>query len=276
MNLAFLGEMENTTRKVRDEILAVLEAVQVSDEVREYVGGCHLYFKVPFLLTAWHQALEMRERLAIDMGMHIMSLKLGDDLVDNDMSADRLSLGVGSLTLSHAAIQRMCSYLDPALVLPHLSSSMAALCRAQMLATRSPATTMAQWRERVEGYGGGFLRIYAGIATLAGDARAAADAASRFGTGFGNLITLADDLRDYKRTGERAGNLAALVVDGRVSIDEVQTFVTENRETAASGCTGHATAFPLLSVVDFFVGDIVSRMIPALEEQRLAAQATSG
>jgi len=271
MDLAFLGEMEHTTGKVREEILAVLEAVQVSDEVRQYVRGCDLYFKVPFLLTAWQLAPEMRSRLAIDMGMHIMSLKLGDDLVDNDMSADRLSLGVGSLQLSHVSIERMCGYLDPTVLLPHLSDSMAALCRAQILATRDAATTLAEWRERVEGYGGGFLRIYARIATLAGDTRAAADAACRFGTGFGNLITLADNLRDYERTGERAGNLAALFVDGRVDLDDILAYVSEMRDIAASGCTGHPTAFDLQWVVDFFVGDIVSRMIPTLKEQRAAA-----
>jgi hypothetical protein len=276
MNLVFLGEMERTTRKVRDEILGALQAVNVSDEVCKYVSGCHLYFKAPFLLTAWQLAPEMRERLAVDMGMHIMSLKLGDDLVDNDMSADRLSLGVGSLQLSHVSLQRMCGYLDPAVLLPLLSDSMAALCRAQILATRSPATTLGEWRERAEGYGGGFLRIYANVATLAGDAPAAADSARRFATGFGNLITLADDLRDYKRTGERAGNLAALAVDGRVSVDDILAFVNDMRDTAVNGCTGHPTAFDLTSVVDFFVSDIVSRMIPTLREQSTAGQTPAG
>jgi hypothetical protein len=273
MNLAFLGEMERATARVREGILSVLDDVQVSDEVRQFVSGCHLYFKVPFLLTAWQLAPEMRERLSIDMGMHIMSLKLGDDLVDNDMSTDRLSLGVGSLQLSHASIERMCSYLDPAVLLPHLSASMAALCRAQILASRKPATSLAEWAQRADGYGGGFLRIYARIATLAGEADAAADAACRFGTGFGNLITLADDLRDYDRTGERAGNLAALVLDGRVRLDDVQAFVSEMRDMAVSGCSGHPTAFDLRLIVDFFVSDIVSRMIPALKEQLTAAQA---
>jgi len=273
MDFMFLTEMELTTRKVRDEILAALEAAKVSDEVCQYVRNCHLYFKVPFLVTMWQIAPEMREKLAVHMGMHIMSLKLGDDLVDNDMSADRLSLGVGSLVLSHLSIQRMCSYLDPAALLPHLSDSMAALCRAQILATRSPATTLGEWRERADGYGGGFVRIYAGIATLSGDSRAAADAASRFATGFGNLITLADDLRDYTRTGERAGNLAALVVSGRVNVDDVVAFTSEMRDMAVSGATGHPTAYDLTAVIDFFVSDIVSRMIPALRQQQMAVQA---
>lgn len=276
MNFMFLAEMEQTTRKIRDEILTAIEAAKVSDEVREYVGGCHLYFKVPFLLTVWQLAPEMRERLAIDMGMHIMSLKLGDDLVDNDMSTDRLSLGVGSLVLSHLSLERMCRYLDPARLMPHFSTSMADLCRAQMLATRSPATSLAQWRERADGYGGGFLRIYAYVATLDGDAHTAMDAATRFGSGFGNLITLADDLRDYTRTGERAGNLAALVVSGAVTVDEVLAFVSEMREVAVSGCAAHKTAYDLTPVVDFFVNDIVSRMIPTLREQQMAGQVTGG
>lgn len=276
MNFMFLGEMEQTTRKLRDEILVALHAVKVSDEVCQYVSGCHLYFKVPFLLTVWQLAPEMRERLAVDMGMHIMSLKLGDDLVDNDMSADRLSLGVGSLHLSHFSLQRMCSYLDPAVLLPHLSDSMAALCRAQMLATRSPATTLDEWRERADGYGGGFIRIYAHVATLAGDSRAAAAAASRFATGFGNLITLADDLRDYTRTGERAGNLAALVVNGRVNVDDVVAFTSEMRDVAVSGCTAQPTAYDLTPVIDFFVNDIVSRMIPTLRQQQTAVQSAGG
>ncbi len=272
MNFMFLGEMEQTTGKVRDEILTALQAAKVSDEVCQYVRDCHLYFKVPFLVTMWQLAPEMREQLAIDMGMHIMSLKLGDDLVDNDMSTDRLSLGVGSLVLSHLSIERMCRYLDPAALLPHLRDSMAALCRAQILASRSPATTLSEWRERADGYGGGFVRIYARIGTLSGEP-GAADAASRFATGFGNLITLADDLRDYTRTGERAGNLAALVISGRVNVDDVVAFTSEMRDLAVSGATAHPTAYDLTAVIDFFVGDIVSRMIPALRQQQMAVQA---
>src|SRR3989442_874773 len=180
MDLGFVLEMEQTSSKVRDAILAALEFADVSAEVREYVKGCRLYFRAPYLLTSWQHAREMRERLAVDMGMHIMSLKLGDDLVDNDMSTDRLSLGVGSLHLSHLALHRMCGYLDPEALLALLTDSMAALCRSQILATQNPAINMAQWREHADGYGGGFLRIYSKIADLLGEARLYPGEAFRF------------------------------------------------------------------------------------------------
>jgi hypothetical protein len=270
MNFAFLAEMEDTSCRIRDEIVMALQSVNVGAEVVEYVRGCHLYFKAPFLLTMWQLAPEMRMKLAIDMGMHIMSLKLGDDLVDNDMSTDRLSLGVGSLHLSHLAVKRMCNYLDPSALLPFLSDSMAELCRAQILATRNPAATLTEWREHADGYGGGFLRIYARIATLSDETKFAVDSACRFATGFGNLITLADDLQDYSRTGERSGNLAALIVDSVVSVEDVTAFVNEMRDVAIFGSRGQQTAYDLRPVIDFFVSDILSRMIPSVVERRTA------
>jgi hypothetical protein len=83
----------------------------VSEEVRQYVRECHLLFKVPFLLTIWQFAPEMREKLAIDMGMHIMSLKLGDDLVDNDMGVHERNCGTwlsadAPLSLRHTTSRR--------------------------------------------------------------------------------------------------------------------------------------------------------------------------
>jgi len=134
---------------------------------------------------------------------------------------------------------------------------------------------MTEWRDHADGYGGGFLRIYAKVATLSGDAQNSVELACLFATGFGNLITLADHLRDYSRTGERTGNLAALVIEDRITVDEVIAYVNEMKDVAMSGCSGGRTAFDLEPTINLYTSDILSRMIPELQSQRATAKVSN-
>ncbi|CAM5742451.1 hypothetical protein SALBM311S_10281 [Streptomyces alboniger] len=87
------------------------------------------------------------------------------------------------------------------------------------------------------------------------------DAARRFAEAFGTIITIADDLTDYDRNGEREGNLAHLMRTGAVPARDVEALLQRLRVQAGAVREQPASS-GLVPVVGLYTDDVLDRLLP--------------
>jgi hypothetical protein len=256
----FESEWDQVYGEVRRRALDELTTLGMSGSGLDYVGGMRLYLRVPFLLSLWVLDRDARREIATDLGLHIIAMKLFDDLVDADTELDRAELGL-CLSLSQNATRRLYERGGPR-ILDVMEGEFGTICAGQLWTKREPARTLDEWLERAGVYGGGFLRCYGRLGALAGGVDEAMDAAGQFAHAFGLVITIADDLRDYDRKGERAGNLAHLLLAGAAHASDVERLVERFRRRAQSAARERPTAYDATPVVDHYCDDVVLRILP--------------
>src|SRR5690554_6751421 len=104
---ALLAEWDEVHNWIRGRLTRYLRGLAVSERTCEYVGGLRLYLRAPFLLTGWVADRRLRHELTYDLAMHVVAMKLFDDLLDADTTLDRYELG-GCLPLWHVAVESLC------------------------------------------------------------------------------------------------------------------------------------------------------------------------
>jgi hypothetical protein len=257
------AELDDGHRYVSGLLMDTMREFNASPELVRYVGDLRLYLRAACLLTMWLPELEQRREIAGELGMHIAAMKLFDDLLDDDSGFDRFELAL-CLLLEQRSVSRLARRADdPRAVLSTLEENFVTVGLGQLRTKREPAVDLASWRTHAETYGGCFLSLYGTLAALAGRTPAAAAAATDFGWGFGMIVTIADDLRDYERHGERVGNLGHLLRAGRVAEAGVRRLIEEARQRATPPADVEC-AHDVRPIIDRYADDVLDRALPAL------------
>lgn len=257
------AELDQSHRYVSGLLMDTMREFRASAELVRYVGDLRLYLRAASLLTMWLPEHRLRQEVAGEIGMHIAAMKLFDDLLDDDSGFDRFELAL-CLLLEQRSVSRLAHRSgDPGAVLSVLEKNFVTVGLGQLRTKREPATDLASWRAHAETYGGCFLSLYGTLAALAGRSPQVSAAATDFGWGFGMIVTIADDLRDYERHGERVGNLGHLLRTGRVTGAELRALVEEVRERATPPA-GLWCAHDVRPIIDRYADDVLDRCLPVL------------
>lgn len=255
-------ELDEVHKHVCDQLISVLRTFEASSAMLDYVASLRLYMRSAHLLTLWTPDRALRSELTCDLAMHIVAMKLFDDLLDDDSGMDRYDLGF-CLLLQNRATRNLASRAgDAQRILAILEEDFMTIGVGQVRTKREPAQDLPEWRAHASTYGACFLGCYGTLAAISGGVPEAADAANDLGRGFGMIVTVADDLRDYERKGERAGNLGHLLLSGRTTVAAVTALLEEMRTLATRNVGNHPAAHDVASVVDTYANDILERMLP--------------
>ncbi|GIF10089.1 Moenomycin biosynthesis protein MoeN5 [Actinoplanes teichomyceticus] len=257
------AELDDAHRYVSGLLMDTMEEFRASPELVRYVGDLRLYLRAACLLTMWLPEERLRREVAGEIAMHIAAMKLFDDLLDDDSGFDRFELAL-CLLLEQRAVSRLAGRADdPRAVLRTVEDNFVTVGLGQLRTKQVPAVDLASWRAHAETYGGCFLSLYGTLAALAGRRPQACAAATDFGWGFGMIVTIADDLRDYERHGERTGNLGHLLRTGRVTEAELRGLLEEARRRATPPADVWC-AHDLRPIIDRYADDVLERGLPVL------------
>ncbi len=260
----FLREWDACHEAARDAVVAALRAMGARPETLEYASGLRLYYRVIYLLTLWAPDADLRRRITIDLAAHVVSMKLIDDLNDDDSGMDRLDLGLGFLTLLLSSTHKLAAYGDAIGVLAAQAENFEHICREQLRCKRVPARDLGTWLDYANEYGARFLATYGRMGGLASGLGAASEVPETFASAFGLIITIADDLTDYFRKHERIGNIGALILDGAVTSADLARVLDRERTRARDAAEALPTAYDLRPMVDIYVYDVLDRIIPMI------------
>jgi hypothetical protein len=258
----FSDRWDRITESVDSNVADALSTVDPTGVLQRYCASLGLYRRVPFLVTCMLAGTPNRNAVAVAIGMHIIGMKLLDDVIDQDTSQATASLVCGGLQLLHRAMALLDSIEPGGLNHTFLSKEMAALVSGLNRSKTSPAIDFVQWRRIASTYGGGFLRIYGRLAGHVVGDRRAAELAGRFSYAFGNIITIADDIVDYEKNDERSGNLGELLATGAVSSRVVCEVVMKMRAVCLCSIKTALERDDLAGIVNHYAGDVVDRIIP--------------
>jgi len=233
----------------------------------EYISAMRFYIRSPFPLTLWVPDPTVRMELTCDLAMHIVGMKLLDDLIDGDNDVDRYDLG-GCLLLQHRAVRGLTARAqEPRHILEVLDDEFVTIGVGTHRSRSEPAQNLAQWRDRAEAYGSAFLGCYGTLAAIAGGVPEAIGPANLLGRRLGMIVTIADDLTDYYRNGQRTGNLGHLIKTDQVTTTEVAELVEEMRSSAAGLLRESPPVYDVTPVVDLYADDVVTRILAGYAAQ---------
>jgi len=244
---------------------AVTESLDQIDAPERAIKYCHnlgLYRKVPYLITYCIEDTAFRKDAMIAIGKHIISMKMLDDLADQDSDLDTMCLvccGLNLLQESLAEFSRLC---PDAPINSMLHGETQRITKGGMERDRSPGVDFKTWRARCDRYGGGFLRIYGRVAGLLLAKQRVSELSGRFSYGFGTIITIADDMVDYDKKSERVGNLAHLMRTGVVDLASVDRTVRGMAYVCRQSVKGaHEEEF-MLDTIAAYADDVTNRLLP--------------
>lgn len=247
----------------RARVTAVVADAADSPELTEHVAALRLYLRVPHFLTEWISDPPLRGRVSAALALDVVAMKLLDDLMDDDSGLDRVELACTALHLHLTGLRELCrECADAREVVEVLHRDFTVVCAGQIRTKRHRAGDLQQWRAHAHSYGTTFLGCYGTLAALCGGRPESAGPARSFAEAFGTIITVADDLRDYERDGERAGNLGHLVRTEAVAAEEVADLLEELRARALGAVREQPVARGLVPVVDLYTDDVFRRLLP--------------
>lgn len=259
---ALLEEWDACHHYARELVLRDLQDIGLSPRTLEYAGGLRLYYRASYLLSCWGPDRDVRRQVTSDIGAHIVSMKLLDDLVDNDTGMDRFDLGGGVVGLLLKATERLAAYRNATEVFSLLEAGFSQICRGQIKCKHAPAQTLEQWLGYADEYGARFLSLYGRVAGIVCGLGAQAAVPESFASAFGAIITIADDLTDYTRNAERDGNLGSMLLRGVVAPTSIVNILEGERHKAREALKTLAPAFDLAPVVDQYADDVLQRLLP--------------
>ncbi|EDY52406.1 MoeN5 [Streptomyces clavuligerus] len=255
--------MLRTESANRDRITAFVAANGGSPELVAHVAAIRLYLRVPHFLTEWIGEPELRAEVASALVMDIVAMKLLDDLMDDDSGLDRIQLACLCLHLHLTALREMCALSrDPQAVVDLLEHDFTQVCTGQIRTKRERARNLDEWCANASTYGAAFLGVYGALAALCGRRPGSIGPAREFAEAYGTLITLADDLTDYDRDGERAGNIGHLLLTGAVTLDELTGLVDRLTTRAERAAYEQPVARGLVPVPGIYRDDVLHRLLP--------------
>jgi hypothetical protein len=257
---SMMAEWEAVHAAVVRRVHGTLADLGMSPRALAYVDSLRLYQRAPFLVAAWVPEAALREELSVAVAMHLIGIKLVDDLLDGDTDFERVDLGLG-VQLIQGATRTLASHAHGARVLEVLEEDYRRIWQGQVREKRTPAASFGEWREAAELNAARCLGCYAEAATLAGGDAASVEAARAFARGFAFLVRIADDLLDYGR-GEREGNLGHLAALGLTGTPQIHALTEEMRALARAAVALRPPVHDLAPVIDRYADDIVLRILP--------------
>ena len=266
-------DWERCHRLATDTVVGELAQMGAGTESLEHAAHLRLYYRVSFFLACWAEDPDQRRRLSCDLAMHVVAMKLLDDLVDDDSGLDRFELGGGCLRLLTLSCLRLAQHGNCIELLQEQEMAFDRVCRGQIVCKHQPANDLDTWLRYADDYGSVFLGFYGRCAGLAAGLGEQAEVPERFARSFGLIITIADDLTDYHRHGERVGNLGALLTSGRASAAELERLLGQHQHMALEAAQAQPTAHDLRPVVDLYCNDVITRLLPAFVSRVPSRQA---
>ncbi|QEU89526.1 Moenomycin biosynthesis protein MoeN5 [Streptomyces viridosporus T7A] len=247
----------------RDHVTRCVAQTGGSPDLVAHTAALRLYLRVPHFLTEWTTDPDRRAAVSRALALDIVSMKLLDDLMDDDTGLDRVELACVCLRLHLRALHELESLArDPKAVTDILEQDAVHLCGGQIRTKRSRATNLREWRAHASTYGSTFLGRYGALAAACGGEGQPADSVREFAEAFAMTITMADDLTDYDRNGERDGNLAHLMRTGAVAGQDVVDLLEELRGRALAAVAAPPGAPGLVPVVHLYTDDVLVRLLP--------------
>ncbi|MGV4888143.1 Moenomycin biosynthesis protein MoeN5 [Streptomyces viridosporus] len=247
----------------RDHVTRCVAQTGGSPDLVAHTAALRLYLRVPHFLTEWTTDPDRRAAVSRALALDIVSMKLLDDLMDDDTGLDRVELACVCLRLHLRALHELESLARaPKAVTDILEQDAVRLCGGQIRTKRSRATNLREWRAHASTYGSTFLGRYGALAAACGGEGQPADSVREFAEAFAMTITMADDLTDYDRNGERDGNLAHLMRTGAVAGQDVVDLLEELRGRALAAVAAPPGAPGLVPVVHLYTDDVLVRLLP--------------
>ncbi|MER6910209.1 Moenomycin biosynthesis protein MoeN5 [Streptomyces sp. NPDC000594] len=247
----------------RDRVTSFVAGNGGSPGLVDHVAAIRLYLRVPHFLTEWIDEPKLRAEVAAALVLDIVAMKLLDDLMDDDSGLDRIELACLCLHLHLTALKEMCALSqEPQAVADLLERDFTLVCTGQIRTKREPARNLDEWCANASTYGAAFLGCYGALAALCGRRPESIGPAREFAEAYGTLITMADDLTDYDRNGERAGNLGHLLLTGALTLDELTGLVDRLTERAERAARQQPVAHDLVPVVGIYRDDVLNRLLP--------------
>jgi hypothetical protein len=247
----------------RDHVTRCVAGTGGSPDLVAHTAALRLYLRVPHFLTEWTTDPARRAAVSRALALDIVSMKLLDDLMDDDTGLDRVELACVCLRLHLRALHELASLAhEPKSVTDILERDAVYLCGGQIGTKRSRAANLQEWRAHADTYGAAFLGRYGALAAVCGAADQPREAVREFAEAFALTITTADDLTDYDRNGERDGNLAHLMRTGAVAAQDVVDHLEEQRGRALAAVRTPPGAPGLVPVVHLYTDDVLTRLVP--------------
>ncbi|MGY0070431.1 Moenomycin biosynthesis protein MoeN5 [Streptomyces sp. QTS137] len=247
----------------RDHVTRCVAGTEGSPDLVAHTAALRLYLRVPHFLTEWTADPHRRAAVSRALALDIVAMKLLDDLMDDDTGLDRVELACVCLRLHLRALHELESLAqDPKAVTDILERDAVHLCGGQIRTKRTRAANLQEWRAHASTYGAAFLGRYGELAAASGGGGQPAYAVRQFAEAFAMTITVADDLTDYDRNGERDGNLAHLMRTGVVAGQDVADLLEELREQALAAVGAPPGAPGLVPVVHLYTDDVLTRLLP--------------
>ncbi|MDX3852346.1 class 1 isoprenoid biosynthesis enzyme [Streptomyces sp. AK02-01A] len=247
----------------RDRVTAFVAATGGSPDLTAHVAALRLYLRVPHFLTEWITDAPLRARVSAGLALDIVAMKLLDDLMDDDTGLNRIELACTALRLHLTALRELCEESgDAQAVVDLLEHDFTTVCTGQIRTKRHRARDLEQWCANASTYGATFLGCYGALAALCGRRPEWIGPARSFAEAFGTIITIADDLTDYDRDGERDGNLGHLMRTGDVRVQDVTDLLEKLRAQALGAVREQPVSHGLVAVVDLYTDDVLDRLLP--------------
>ncbi|WP_147127596.1 hypothetical protein [Shimia ponticola] len=247
---------------VKTDLVECLKEVTNDPVILSYCEGLGLYLKVPYLLSHRLAHGPLRTRIDHSLARHIVGMKLLDDAADLDTDLDSTDLVCCGLHLLHSASGEMSDISKRPDLCANLEAEMRVLTKGVMQTKHDRSQDFRKWRFHSCSYGGGFLRIYGRLANFLVSDDRGADLSGRFSFAFGTIITIADDIVDYTKKGERAGNLGYLLETGSVQPAQIIRLLEAMRFVCKASLTGTPDEQQMKAITDQYVDDVIQRIIP--------------
>ncbi|WLW51630.1 class 1 isoprenoid biosynthesis enzyme [Streptomyces sp. YU58] len=247
----------------RDHVTEFVARNGGSPDLVAHTAALRLYLRVPHFLTEWITDPHTRAAVARALALDIVAMKLLDDLMDDDTGLNRIELACLCLHLHLTALKEMCELAaDARSVTDLLERDFTAVCTGQIRTKSHRARDLDEWCANASTYGATFLGCYGSLAALCGREEKSVDPARRFAEAFGTIITIADDLTDYDRHGEREGNLGHLMRTGAVPAADVEALLERLRTQALDAVREQPASSGLVPVVGLYTDDVRDRLLP--------------
>ncbi|WP_308403382.1 Moenomycin biosynthesis protein MoeN5 [Streptomyces sp. BV286] len=260
---AYTTSMLVTESANRDHVTGFVARNGGSPELVAHTAALRLYLRVPHFLTEWVTEPGRRTAVARALAMDIVAMKLLDDLMDDDTGLDRVELACLCLHLHLTALHEMCALAaDARAVTDVLEHDFTKVCTGQIRTKSHRAENLDEWCANASTYGATFLGCYGSLSAICGREEKSVDPARRFAEAFGTIITIADDLTDYDRNGEREGNLGHLMRTGAVPARDVGELLERLRAQALDAVREQPASSGLVPVVGLYTDDVLDRLLP--------------
>ncbi len=222
----------------------------------------------PFLVTA-HLRVDDELRMSImkAIGVHMLGVKLVDDLLDGDTSHPPADLSAGVFLVQCAAAD-LCQFENRREIRDTLQKRYSVIMLEQIRELRTRPCDFPSWASMVEYKAGYLLATYAEIASLASSPSPSSSETEKvfaFFSALGRILMLRDDLIDFDRGQIRGGNIRHLVNEGSVKREEVLAFLEHS--TSESRSIGKELGLPT---------HLVSTIVNYSDETRRMVSSTLG